>query len=258
MERFSEDVDLLVLPGERGRGATDKLMKQYATTAADHVGGEARRVGGSETGRHRSCEIAYPALRPATDLISTSVLLEMGIRGGDHPNEVRPVGSLIGDRLAASGFPTGDYDDLQTVEVAVLHPMRTLLEKLVLIDGLTTRLSEVPERAIPARAGRHFYDVHQLLGAPLVLDRLADRTEFETVVADITDVSARWFAGLGPLEQRPADGFAAGCAFSSDNEISARFRASYEATMDELHFGNEPLPTWGQICKRVHQKGYLL
>lgn len=100
VERFSEDVDLLVLPGERGRGATDKLMKQFATTAADHVGGEARRVGGSETGRHRSCEIAYPALRPATDLISTSVLLEMGIRGGDHPNEVRPVGSLI-------GWPTG-------------------------------------------------------------------------------------------------------------------------------------------------------
>jgi predicted nucleotidyltransferase component of viral defense system len=28
IERFSEDVDILVLPGERGLGTTDKLMKQ--------------------------------------------------------------------------------------------------------------------------------------------------------------------------------------------------------------------------------------
>jgi len=27
VERFSEDVDVLVLPGSRGRGAVDKLMK---------------------------------------------------------------------------------------------------------------------------------------------------------------------------------------------------------------------------------------
>lgn len=243
VERFSEDVDVLVLPGDRGRGATDTLMKQFAATAATHVGGDARRVGSSETGRHRSCEISYPTLRPTTELISTSVLLEMGTRGGDHPHEVRPVGCLLGDRLTASGFPSDDYDDLRPVDVAVLHPMRTLLEKLVLIDGLTTQLTQDPERPIPAQAGRHFYDVYQLLGTPLVLDRLADQTEFDTVVEDITNVSARWFTGAGPPEQRPADGFATSRAFRPDDEIAARFQGSYEATMEELHFGNEPLPT---------------
>jgi len=258
VERFSEDVDLLVLPGERGRSATDKMMRRFAATAAEHVNGEARPAGSSETGRHRSFEIVYPTLRPATDLLSTSVLLEMGIRGGNHPYEVRPVGSLLADRLEGSGFPTDDYDDLRTVEVAVLHPMRTLLEKLVLIDRLTTELTEEPEREIPPRLCRHFYDIHALLGAPLILDRLAGRTEFETVVADITDVSARWFAGTGSLEQRPEGGFATGRAFRSGDEISARFQTSYDATMDELHFGNSPLPTWDQICDRVHQNADLL
>jgi predicted nucleotidyltransferase component of viral defense system len=28
VERFSEDIDVLVLPGDRGRGTTDKMMKQ--------------------------------------------------------------------------------------------------------------------------------------------------------------------------------------------------------------------------------------
>jgi len=258
VERFSEDVDVLVLPADRGRGATDKLMKQFAATAAAHVNGEARPVGSAETGRHRSCEIRYPTTRPPTDLIATSVLLEMGIRGGNHPHETRPVGCLLGDRLAASGFPTDDYDDLRPVGVPVLHPVRTLLEKLVLIEGLATVLAEDPEVAIPGRTGRHFYDVYQLLGSQLVVDRLADRLEFDTVVTDITEVSARWFSGTGTPEGRPSDGFASCRAFHPSDEISRRFSDSYGATMDELHFGTDPLPTWDQICERVQQTSELL
>lgn len=191
VERFSEDVDVLVLPADRGRGATDKLMKQLAATAAAHVKGEARPVGGAETGRHRSFEISDPTTRPPTDLIVTSVLLEMGIRGGNHPYETRLVGSLLGDQLAASGFPTDDFDDLRPVPVPVLPPLRTLLEKLLHIEGLATMLADDSEVTIPGRTGRHFYDIYQLLGSQLVVDRLADRVEFDTVVADITEVSAR-------------------------------------------------------------------
>ena len=58
VERFSGDIDVLVLPGERGRGATDTFMKAMADAAAAGVGGSAVGVGGSETGRHRSYEIA--------------------------------------------------------------------------------------------------------------------------------------------------------------------------------------------------------
>ncbi len=63
VERFSEDIDVLVLPGERGRGATDKLMKAMGEGAASGIGGSGSAVGGSETGRHRSYEVAYPATR---------------------------------------------------------------------------------------------------------------------------------------------------------------------------------------------------
>ena len=43
VERFSEDIDVLVLPGERGGGATDKLMKAMADAAAADIGGSATR-----------------------------------------------------------------------------------------------------------------------------------------------------------------------------------------------------------------------
>ena len=175
----------------------------------------------------------------------------MGIRGGIHPHETRPVGSLLGDQLAASGFPTDDFDDLRPVPMPVLHPVRTLLEKLVHVEGLATTLAEHSELAVPGRTGRHFYDIYQLLGSQLVTDRLADRVEFDTVVADITEVSARWFSGTGTPEGRPPAGFASCRAFQPDDEISRRFSSSYEATMDELHFGTDPLPRWDQICERV-------
>src|SRR5438309_2016925 len=45
VERFSEDVDILVLPGGRGRAATDSLMKEMGRAAAAGVGGEAVPVG---------------------------------------------------------------------------------------------------------------------------------------------------------------------------------------------------------------------
>ena len=115
VERFSEDIDVLVLPGERSRGATDRLMKAMAEAAATGVGGSATGVGGSETGRHRSYEIAYAATREPTALIRTSVLLEMGVRGGPHPHTPVPISSLLGDVLEAAGTDLGEFDDLAAV-----------------------------------------------------------------------------------------------------------------------------------------------
>ena len=155
IERFSEDIDILVLPGERGRAATDKLMKTMGNAAAAGIGGEASKFGGSETGRHRSYELAYPAIRKATPMIRTSVLLEMGVRGGPHPHERVPINSLLGDALATRGTDLSEFADLEPFEVLVLHPGRTLLEKLVHIHELA---QELPRGT---RAGRPRPQQHQ-------------------------------------------------------------------------------------------------
>lgn len=250
VERFSEDIDVLVLPGERGRGATDKLMKAMADSAATGVGGSASGVGGSETGRHRSYEITYPASRKPTALIRTSVLLEMGVRGGPHPHTSVPISCLLGDALEAAGADIGQFDDLKPFEVAVLHPGRTLLEKLVLIHALAQQLAAHIDAPIDRRSGRHFYDVYQLLGDHQVLDLLADRDQTEAVMRSVEEINRAFFGGDG-VEVRPASGFATCPAFDSTNAISTRLRAAYEATMPELYFGTSPLPTWEQVCSRV-------
>lgn len=257
VERFSEDVDVLVLPGPRGRNAVDTLMKAMARSATDGIGGTEDAVGGRETGRHRSFEIHYPALRRPTRLIRTSVLLEMGVRGGPHPHEIIAIGCLLGDALAAAGTDLAEFADLAPFDIAVLHPGRTLIEKLVLIHGLAQQLTADPSTPVPSRNGRHFYDVYQLLGDARVRDLLGDRDQMNEVMASVEDITRRYFAAP-EAEVRPADGFAACPAFDPESKVSMLLRASYEATMPELYFGAAPLPPWEAICARVVESRMLL
>lgn len=254
VERFSEDVDVLVLAGDRGLGSTDKLMKAIGAAAAAGIGGEATSVGGSETGRHRSYEVAYPSAREPTALIRTSVLLEMGVRGGQHPHELVPISCLLGDVLGAEGTDLSQFDDLAPFEVVVLHPGRTLLEKLVHVHAAAQRLAADPSRQPDPRSGRHFYDIFQLLGDDRVLRLLADRDQVGRVIDSIDDITRRYFSGGEDTELRPAGGFADSPAFDPVADASLRLQVAYERTMPELHFGVFPLPTWGAICGRVAER----
>jgi len=257
LERFSDDIDILILPAGRGRGSVDRLMKSMAEAAAMATGGHAERHGGSETGVHRASRVSYPATHAATDAIATSVLLEMGVRGGPRPHEQVAISSLLGDALASAGTNPGQYDDLSPFSVAVLHPGRTLLEKLYVIHGLAQQLSA---GAIDAdrlrRHGRHFYDIYKLLGHRSVLPLLADRAQATQIMASIEAISQQEFGAAGEL--RPAGGFAASPAFDQDSDVSRRLQHAYESIMTALYFGSEPLPGWDEICARVRAKQHLL
>ncbi len=252
IERFSEDIDVLILPGDRGRGTTDNLMKNMAEVAAEAVGAELASHGGAETGRHRAYEILYPAAKPATELIQPRVLLEMGVRGGDHPKQWVGMGTLLGDALVEAETDIGMYSDLAEVELWTLHPGRTLLEKLVTVHVEAERLAADGERRADPRIGRHFYDIHQLLGDDEVLALLGDGREVERILGEIADITLQFFVKADEIvEPVPKGGFHTSSAFDAESEVNERLRASYERTMPELYYGAEPLPEWQAIIERV-------
>lgn len=258
VKRFSEDIDILVLPG-RGRGATDKLMKEMAERTAAGIGGTTKTFGGAETGRHRAYEIHYPALHPATELIPTAVLLEMGIRGRDQPRDTVFISSLLGDALNEAGTNLADFSDLNPFEIAVLHPGRTLLEKLVLVHTEAQRLAANPELASDPRIGRHFYDINELVAQDRVRQLLADRDQVEQILEEVAEITSAYFKHVASaFEVRPQNGFAASPAFDLDSDVSSRLRTAYERTMPELYFGTGSLPAWEAICQRVAKNRDLL
>ena len=249
IERFSEDIDLLIIAGSRGRGAVDRLMKDMGAAVARTMGATPQSEH-AERGIHRTYRIAYPTERPQTTAIGQSVLLEMGVRGGDHPSRRVEIRTLLGDVIHDAGTDVSGFVDLERFAVSVLHPGRTLLEKLYAIHAEATRLQADPSKPATARFGRHFYDVSRLLADDEVAAFLADDTTVEAVLEEIEQVSHQHFATRAVGELRPEGGFRHSPAFDLSSDVSDRLRVAYESDIEDLSYGTAP-PTWEEICGQV-------
>jgi len=247
--RFSEDVDILIIP--RGtKGATHALMKQMAS-AVEAVLGSKAEVVSSETGVHRSVRIQYPAARTGRG-IRPDILLEPGIRGGPQPSEPLPVGCLLGDTLQAAGVNINDFEDLQPFDVEVLHPGRTLMEKLGLVHS---SLGAHPSDQQMSKHVRHYYDIYMLLGDERALTVLRDRGEFGQILQSMREVNDRWFGGA---ELRPEAGWASSPAFDTTSLDYPRLRKAYASVIADLYLGPGDPPSLDVICARVTELADLL
>ena len=250
IERLSEDIDLLIMVGSRSRGAVDRLMKDMGvvvgrTLAATPVSEHAER------GKHRTYRFGYPTEQAQTKAIATSVLLEMGVRGGARPSRRVEIHTLLGDVLEDAGTDVSEFPDLERFAVNVLHPGRTLLEKLYAIHAEALRLGADPTAAATPRIGRHLYDVSRLLTTEEVIMFLADDATVRTVLDHIETVAREHFTRGAADELRPEGGFRQSQAFDASSDVAGRLRVAYETDMEDLHYGIEPLPSWARVCGQV-------
>jgi hypothetical protein len=203
--RFSEDVDILVAIEGYGEGASDnrvlrpicERVQQDLRLSDDKI-----TVREQTRGIKRNVEYEYPSPL-LSSAVQHHVLLEMGVRGGTMPGtQLRKIQSYIADYIAAEGIDA-DYAELASFEVEVIAPVRTLAEKVALLhhaghlaaDGKTESLQ---------KAGRHLYDVDQLLHSAEVVETLSVPGQTMAVLAaDVDAVSQKYH---WPFTPRPADG----------------------------------------------------
>jgi len=247
IQRFSEDIDVLVLPRDRGATARDRAMKDIAASAATSLGltGLPPSVT-AQTGVHRTYALEYTRLAGSSKAIRPTVVLEMGIRGGPTPNELREITTLI----ASSGIlDPADFDDLAPFEVPVLHPGRTLVEKLLLVGDTAAKLRTGEIGAVPAGFGRHLYDIHELLGADHVIEFLDDRDQFLGACDEAFDIGHQHFGATAP---RPDGGFAESPAFdtAADDPV-VRAMTTALASAAELAFPEASWPDHDALVQRV-------
>lgn len=241
IERFSEDVDLLIgFPGDCSLKARDTALKAICTDVGEHLGLDPDQCAleGSSTGVKRNMRYRFPAAYDAAE-ITSGVLLEMGTRGGTFPTEGHSIRSLAAEyALETLGDDESVYPEFLPVPVQVLAPERTLLEKLALVHDAVTRLPEESAHAALLRGGRHFYDIHCLLNDERVLAALtaAGREGVTGLVADIGEHSAA--AGF-PFTERPEGGYAASKAFTPDGVVRPHMDESYELAAG-LIYGSAP------------------
>src|SRR3990172_1393945 len=170
IERFSEDIDVLVSPPTHfGEGRVDRILKDLVMRVEADIGVAASLLM-STKGEKRNVVFKYDSHHPS-EALRSGVLLEMGTRGGAEPNQMVQIHSMVADALHRRESDSG-YADVQSVEVRVLAPERTLAEKLHLLNGAASALET--DSSILSRAGRHYYDVYRLLSTPFVVDRFAE------------------------------------------------------------------------------------
>lgn len=258
INRFSEDLDLLVPGNHGGAGPTKRVLRDICAVAASALPGcepEPLHSGGNPGSMHRAVYLTAPlaASGPTSGVADPSrILLELGQSGGEHPSARRPVVSLLAQALDDAGVTIADYPDLAPFDVRMLHPGRTLIEKLLRVNNFAT--DEGRRSQGWSRIGRQFYDIWALLGDHEVLALLAERNRTVEIVADCTRISESFAPDL-PV---PTGGFAACPAFDLNWPGSPRLRDEHETTIRELYYGRTPGPTFTDVLDRIREHRELL
>jgi hypothetical protein len=247
IERFSEDIDLLIrTEGEAldSGGGRDRYMKEIAAAVAAIEGLTPTSEGArSERGISRTSVYVYESRAPAREGLNTTIMLEMGIRGRPHPAEVRPLRSMLAAALAESGL---DHDSLEPFALTVLHPRRTLVEKLSAVHSACERWSEGETTALQ-RQGRHLTDIHELLADPAIAE-FSGGEEYIALIPDVDELGRTFF----PRDHRtpPNMRFADSRAVRPDAELRAALEAEH-ARGEFLFYGT--VPTLDAIYARLEE-----
>lgn len=195
-------------------------------------------------GVKRTATFAYPTAHGSA--LKPGVLMAIGARGGVLPYRCLPVHSLIAEYAESVGLPI-DFGEAAPVSLLVLEPVRTLVEKLILLHHAATE-GDTQRRVATAR---HYYDVYRLLRDDDVLADLQSGP-IDPLVREVTEYS--WAAELSTATL-PADSFSASPA---SDPTATDAQAAYGVIMDQLLRPGAPVSSSVECCARVRGVGELL
>lgn len=258
IDRFSEDVDILVVP-RAGASANqaEARLRSITEDVAAYLGldWEAARAPGQGNDASRGDYVRYQSrAEPGLNLPirSDAVLLETGFAGGHEPAEMVRISPIICEPL---GLDPAGYEDTRPFMLRVLEPRRTLVEKLFAVHHVATIWS-AGNPPNENRFGRHYYDIYRLLDHRPTLERLKERDRFEDIVRDVERVSRRHFGGTTP---RPEGGFATSPAFvpPRGSELRSWLEENFTLALALLPASSQR-PSFGQVLQRVDQRATML
>lgn len=237
-QRFSEDIDLAVDVSGRGESARDTLMKAIAKNVADRCD---LPMMARESGRgvHRAVAYGFEAIWSGGELVTRSVLLEMGTRSTLEPAYNRSLTTLLSNAVPRASA------ELPMCTLPVLGAERTLVEKLFVIHGAVSRHINDPSTPSLSRVGRHYYDVAKLLDDEAIRATVGT-SAFWAMAADHDVRGGREFP-RSHLAPKKLD-FADSPGLFPDDKLRSVLQREYQRDQG-LFFGASP--TFDEILERL-------
>jgi hypothetical protein len=252
IERFSEDIDLVVIrrEGESNNALTNKIKKISAI-----VGGVLPEIEvpgiTAKMGMNRKTAHSYQkTFGGSYGQVRDQVIVEATWLGHSEPNTGAEVGSYIGEMMEAAGQQSlmGQYG-LHPFPVQVLTRERTLCEKIMSL----VRFSYADNPMADLRSKiRHLYDIHQLLQEP-ELAHFFKSDAFEQLLQQVAGDDVLSFKNNNAwLSNHP--GLA--LLFAQPEKTWKELRGTYRTDFRRLVFGTLPeeaaiLFTLLQVADRV-------
>ena len=248
IERFSEDIDLLV-----GAESAEETMRDIVALAEEELGEKSEVAKDGDAYRFLIIPFRSVDRAPARLSNHRQIRMDIGAQGGEHPNETRQVAPMV-SRLVQERGVSLDDEDLQPFDIEVLHPARTCLEKLEAVHSAALEVRVGVREGFTSRDGKHPYDVYQILGHQPSVELLSDPGLRADILQSIDEANRRWFGGPS---QRPKGGYADSPAFL-EGEISTQLRDATARAMRDYLWKDAEEPTWDEILQRVEASQSLL
>jgi len=256
IERFSEDVDALIVP-ESGLSSAKRSDRLAAITdsVAAQLGlptEEQRKPGRGKRPSRGDYVVYVPVVVPEIqiEVLTDRVLLETGYGDGHEPSEMVTISTLLGQ---LEDVDEDNFDDLRPFTVRALNPVRTLIEKLCALHHAASSFD--PQNPSEGRFGRHYFDVNQLLLHGPTKQHLQDRAAFLRLVDEVERISNEQFGGS---TSRPATGFADSPAFTPPTKDVREWLERRFTAARTLFPPGASIPTFASVFALVQQQKSLL
>ncbi len=238
IDRFSEDIDLLLIGDELGKSKKRDLMKRIEAFIGGLDGLEFdpdNRDNRSGPHSRTSCFKYKVHTSGAFGSILPYIKIEMGFRGGSEPNISRKIQSYLGEVFESKGQEHIAIN-IKAIELNLLAPQRTLVEKLYAIFSAYHSNSIVPKL-------RHYYDVYKLLELKDVADYIGT-SEYLELKKNVEEFSIEnWPDSPVPKMNE----LQITLAFNPSDDIRNQLNSAYNSS--DLFYGTKP--TFDEIIIRI-------
>lgn len=239
IERFSEDIDLVVIKKDSDTGNELKRKLKVITEVVDksilqEVTGDAQTNKG---GSVRKIVYSYPKIGMSGNYgqVREHITVEVSHLGNYMPNETRSICTLIADYIKTLPEDAGLITQfgLQDFEVCALAVERTFCEKIISLIRFS--YSKTPLEDLSQKV-RHTYDLHQLLQLEKIQNFIASK-EFDSMLLQVAmDDDKAIPNDKAWLYEHPKEAF----IFSKTSIVWNQLKKVYTTSFKELVTGHLP------------------
>lgn len=239
IERFSEDIDLAILVGER---SGNQVKNQITNTAKAMTQGLEEIHQAHLTSKHsrfRRTAHAYPSVFPLVKgtQMNPLLVLEINAFGNPHPYKTLHLQSMVGEFLTRHGQTQWVQEyALEPFSIQVLTPERTFGEKVLAMVRASYHQEAQQQLQLKVR---HLYDLHLMMQNPAFSEFIESEQLFEMLRSVQSDDACN-HEFQGEWAQKP---LTESLIFQDHDEIWDALTETYQSSFASLVYGTLPAIT---------------